>query len=113
MLGVLPGLPRVCFVHDYRKSVAVQFGHRLGDHRKLLNGGDEDVLALLQRLFELLGGLGDRHHGTGRLLELLDGALELLVEDAPVGTTMMVSKRRVFSPAGRAASDRVKPRDRV
>lgn len=55
------------------------------DDGKLLEGGDDDRLSVLQRLFELAGGGVDILDDAEGLLELADVSLELTVEDAPVG----------------------------
>ena len=54
------------------------------DERELLDRGDDDLLALLDELPQVAGMLrvADRR---ADLHELLDGLLNLVVEDAPVG----------------------------
>jgi hypothetical protein len=75
----------VGLIDDHREAVARQ-GPDLGsDHRKLLERGHDDGLSRLQRLAELAGGLVDVLHHAQRLLELTDRALELPVENPPIG----------------------------
>ena len=52
--------------------------------RELLHRGDDDLLALLDEPPQVTGVLGMAHRGAN-LHELLDGLLDLIVEDAPVG----------------------------
>ena len=79
------GLRRVRLVDDDREAVAGQLLHLVGDHRELLERGDNDRLAVLQRLAELPRGGVDVLHHPFHLLELAHGALELAVEHAAVG----------------------------
>ena len=67
------------------KRLPGQLADLLGDHRELLQRGDDDRLARLQRLLELAGGGVDVLDHAERLLELAHRALELAVEHAAVG----------------------------
>ena len=46
------------------------------DEGELLDGRDDDTLALVEQRAEMTGALGMAHHGAD-LSELLDGALDL------------------------------------
>ena len=72
-------------VHDHREALAGQLADLLGDDRELLQGGDDDGPARLEGLAELARGVVDILHHPEGLLELPDAALELAVEDPPVG----------------------------
>ena len=84
-LRALARLRRVRLVHDHREAPAGQLADLLGDDRELLQGGDDDGPARLEGLEELARGVVDVLHHPEGLLELPDAALELAVEDAPVG----------------------------
>ena len=65
-----------------RSGNAQQAAH---DERELLQRRDDDLRAVGERLRELLRVLVDGlHHALG-VLDLVDGVLQLAVEDAPVG----------------------------
>ena len=72
-------------VDDQREPLARQLADLRRDHRKLLQRGDDNRLARLQRVLELARGGVDVLHHSQRLLELADGALELAVEHPTVG----------------------------
>ena len=73
-------------VDDDGEAVAGQLADLVGDHRELLQRGDDDLLAGLERLLELPRGRVDVLDQTGRLLEAARiGLLELAVEHAAVG----------------------------
>ena len=84
-LGALARLRRVRLVHDHGEALARQLADLLGDHRELLQRGDDDRLARFERLLELARGGVDVLDHAERLLELAHGRLELAVEHAPVG----------------------------
>ena len=72
-------------VDDQGEPLPRQLADLRRDHRELLERGDDDGLARLQRVLELArGGVDVLHHPQG-LLELAHGALELAVEDPAVG----------------------------
>ena len=73
------------FVDDQREPLARQLVDLSGDHRKLLQRGDDDGLAPLERIPELARGGVDVLHHPQRLLELAHGALQGAVEHASVG----------------------------
>ena len=73
------------FIDDQGESPPRQLADLRRDHRELLQRGDDDRLARLQRLLELARSGVDVLHHSQRLLELADGALQLAVEHAPVG----------------------------
>ena len=73
------------FIDDQGEPTPRQLADLRRDHRELLQRGDDDGLARLQRLLELARGGVDVLHHSQRLLELADGALQLAVENAPVG----------------------------
>jgi hypothetical protein len=75
----------VRLVNDDGEAPVGQVGGVLQDDRELLKCGDDDGLAVGQRLLELARGLVDVLHHARHLLVLLDGALELAVEDATIG----------------------------
>jgi hypothetical protein len=83
--GALPRLRGVRLVHDQREALAWQLADLPGDHRELLERGDDDRLAGLERLLELARGGVDVLHHAQRLLELAHGGLELAVQHASVG----------------------------
>ena len=72
-------------VDDDGEALARQRADLPRDHRELLERGDDDGLARLQRLLELAGGGVDVLDHAERLLELPHRRLELAVQDAPVG----------------------------
>ena len=72
-------------VHDHGEALARQLADLLRDHGELLERGDDDRLARLERLLELARGGVDVLHHAERLLELAHRGLELAVEHAPVG----------------------------
>ena len=84
-LGALARLRGVRLVHDDGETLPGEPADLLGDHRELLERGDDDRLARLQRLLELARGAVDVLDHAEGLLELADGLLELSVEDPAVG----------------------------
>jgi uncharacterized Zn-binding protein involved in type VI secretion len=76
---------RVRLVDDHREALARQLADAFGDHRELLDGGDDDGLAGLERFLELARGGVDVLHDAEGLLELAHGALQLAVEHFAVG----------------------------
>ena len=84
-LRALTRLRGMRLVDDEGEPLARQLADLRRDDRELLEGGDDDRLAPLERVLELArGGVDVLHHPQG-LLELTDGALELAVEDPAVG----------------------------
>ena len=79
MAGALASLRGMGLVDDDGEGVAGQRADLLRDHRELLQGGDDDGLAALQRLLQLAGCLVDVLDHPEGLLELLHGPLELAV----------------------------------
>ena len=73
------------FVDDHGKALAGQLADLLRDDREFLQGGDDDRLAVLQRLLQLARGGVDVLDHAERLLELPHRRLELAVEHTPVG----------------------------
>ena len=67
------------------EPLARQLADLLGNHRELLQRGDDDGLAGLQRLLELPGGGVDVLHDAQRLLELPHRCLELAIQHPAVG----------------------------
>ena len=72
-------------VDDDGEALAGQRADLPRDHRELLQRGDDDGLARLERLLELAGRGVDVLDHAERLLELPHGGLELAVEDPTVG----------------------------
>ena len=72
-------------VHDDGEALAGQRPDLRRDHGELLERGDDDGLARLERLLELAGGGVDVLDHAQRLLELTHRGLELAVQDPPVG----------------------------
>ena len=85
VLGGFARLAGVGFVDDDGKALPFELGHGLGDDGELLQGGDDDGLALFQGFSQLGRVLVDLLDHARGLLELLDGVLKLLVEHPPVG----------------------------
>ena len=85
MASGLASLRAVRFVHDDGVVAVGEVAHFLGDERELLECGDDDRGAARQGVGQLLRVLLDADHDSGRVLELVDGVLELLVENQPVG----------------------------
>ena len=83
-LGALARLGRVRLVDDQGEPPARKLADLLGDHRELLERGDDYGLAAFQRVLQLPGRPVDVLYDPQRLLELAHGALELAVEHAPV-----------------------------
>ena len=81
----LARLGGVDFINYHGEGFAFEFADGLGNHVELLNGGDDDVLARLQKASELRRVLVHTVNDALHLLRLLDGLLELLVEHAPIG----------------------------
>ena len=78
-------LAGVGFVDDDGElPVQVLLGHGFGDKGKLLDGGDDDPLALGDELPQVGGALRVPHGGV-HLGELPDGLADLVVQDHPVG----------------------------
>ena len=85
------------FVHDHGEAFIFggdcdavfafipQFLQGLGDEGEFLQGRDDDRRAVGQRLHELAGILVDFANHALLVLELVNGVLELLIEDAAVG----------------------------
>ena len=67
-----------------KRLSAVLVADLVEDERELLHRRDDDLLAALDELAQVAGVLGVAH-GRADLRELLDGVLDLLVEDAAVG----------------------------
>ena len=84
------------------EALAGERADLLGDDRELLERGDDDPLAGLQRLAELLRGFVDVLDHAERLFELADRALKLAVEHPPVGDDDNRVEDRAI-PARRAA----------
>jgi hypothetical protein len=80
----LAALARVRLVDDDGEGLAALGGDLVEDEGELLHRRDDDLLALLDELAQVAGALGVAH-GRAHLHELLDGRLDLAVEDAPVG----------------------------
>ena len=72
-------------VDDEREPPAGQLADLGRNDRELLEGGDDDRLAGLERVLELARRRVDVLHHPEGLLELTDRALELAIEDPPVG----------------------------
>ncbi len=85
MFGGFARLAGVGFVDDDGEALAFELGHAGRDDGELLQGGDDDGFARLQRLPQLGGVFIDLLDHAFGLLELLDGVLQLTVEHAPVG----------------------------
>ena len=73
----------MCLVYNDRKA-PVELGH-LADETELLQGGDDDLVATLQRRHQLFGVAVDLGDHPFDLLELLDGVPQLPVKDDAVG----------------------------
>ena len=71
-------------VDDDGEGLAALGGDLVEDEGELLHRRDDDLLALLDELAQIAGALGVAHR-RAHLHELLDGLLDLVVEDAPVG----------------------------
>lgn len=69
--------------HD-GKGLAALGGDLVEDEGKFLHRRDDDLFPLLDELAQVTGPLG-MTHGRTHLHELLDGRLDLVVEEAPVG----------------------------
>ena len=69
---------------DGEVAVPVLAADLVEDERELLDRRDDDLLAALDELAQVAGVLG-MADGRADLGELLDGVVDLLVEDAPVG----------------------------
>ncbi len=80
-----PDWRRMGLVHDEREALPRQLPDLLGDHGELLEGGDDDGFARLQRLLELAARRVDVLHHAEGLLELPHRDLELAVEHPAVG----------------------------
>jgi hypothetical protein len=76
----LARLRRVRLVDNQSEPGSGQLTNCRGNHRKLLQGGDDDGLAGFEGLLQLLAALIDVLHHAKRLLELTDGALQLPIE---------------------------------
>ncbi len=85
MPRALARLRRVGLIDDDRELLLRQAPDLLGDHGELLERRHDDGLPRFQSLFELARGLVDVLHHAQGLLEGPDRALELAVQDAPVG----------------------------
>ena len=62
-----------------------QIADLVNDKRELLQGRDDDLDARFQGLGQLVGVLVNLGDDALLVLELVDGVLQLLVQDAPVG----------------------------
>ena len=80
----LAALAGVRLVDDDGEGLAALGRDLVEDEGKLLHRRDDDLLALLDELAQVAGVLGVAHR-RAHLHELLDGRLDLVVEDAPVG----------------------------
>ena len=49
----IPGLRAVCLIDDDRKALVAQIADAINDKRELLDGGDDDLLAVLKGRLEL------------------------------------------------------------
>ena len=86
VLGCFAGLAGVGFVDDHRVAPRRKRPHLVEDERELLQGGDDDAGLLTgERLGELGGVDVDLLHDSVGVFELVDGVLELAVENHPVG----------------------------
>ena len=68
---------------DGELSSPVLVADGIEDEGELLDGRDDDPLALVEQRAEMARALGMAHDGAD-LGELLDGVLNLLVQDSPV-----------------------------
>ena len=80
----LAALAGVRLVDDDGEGLAALGRDLVEDEGELLHRRDDDLLALLDELAQVAGVLGVAH-GRAHLHELLDGRLDLVVEQAPVG----------------------------
>ena len=103
LLVLSPDWERMGFVDDDGESLARQFADLVLDDRELLQGGDDDRLAVFQRLLQLAARGVDVLHDAERLLEGPHRPLELPVQHAAVGDDDDASRR----PARSWASWRV------
>ena len=71
-------------IDDDGESLAALVGDLVEDEREFLHRRDDDLLSLLNKLAQIARVLGMTHR-CAHLHELLDGLLNLVVEDAPVG----------------------------
>ena len=73
-------------VDDHRVAAGGELGDLVQDERELLQGGDDDPRLLADQGLGELGRVPvDVYHHAPDVLELVDGLLELTVEDHPVG----------------------------
>src|SRR5256885_14028213 len=72
-------------IDNHGEPLTRQLPDLLCDHGEFLERGYDNRLPRLERLFELPGGGVDVLDNAERLLELPHCALELAVEDTPVG----------------------------
>jgi len=84
-LGAFARLRGVGFVDDDGEAPVGHGADVFVDHRELLEGGDDDLLAVVDGLGELAGAFGDVFDEAAFLFEVLDRLLELAVEDLAVG----------------------------
>jgi len=77
-------LAGVRLVDDDRKGLAALGGDLVENEGKLLHRRDDDLFPFLNEPAQVAGVLGVPH-GRAHLHELLDGCLDLVVEEAPVG----------------------------
>ena len=73
----------MCFVDDNRERLSAFCLDFVHDDRKFLHRRNDDLFSLLDELAQVARALGMTNGGT-HLHELLDGRLNLAVEDAPV-----------------------------
>ena len=86
VLGSLAGLGGVGLVDDDGVVAGRQSPDLVQDERELLQGSDDDPRLLTrQRLGQLPGVLVNLHNQAAGVLELVDGVLQLPVQDHPIG----------------------------
>ena len=85
--GALPCLTAVGLVHNDGKGLAGGIIHLLVDDGELLQGGDNDPLAVVQSVPQVFGGLLfiDGYHGTQGVVKAGNGLLKLCIQHRAVG----------------------------
>ena len=92
-------LAAVGFVDDHRKALVAEVGDSFDDERELLDRGDDDLLAILQRRFQV----GRAQRGGDDVLdlgEIPDVLAQLLVQKPPVGHDDHAVEQRLVQPLG-------------
>ena len=82
----LAGLAAMGLIHNNRKGFACRVSHKIVNDREFLKCRDNNPFPVIDRFQQIFGALlfVNQHHAAQRMVEAVDGILQLTVQYFPV-----------------------------